>query len=181
MTDPLQYTAREFDAETGLYYYRARYYDPQTGRFLSEDPIGFHGGINKYVYALNDPTKYRDPGGLWPWDGYFKAKKLRDQTQADQQIYNMTSPFLTDPILMSQCQRAVDLALVNQLAYENLEIDAVLQGGMAIGLLAKYPQVISKPQDQMLDMFGQLRDANNRKIDSLLGQAALESPCGCNK
>ena len=40
------YTAREWDPEIGLYYYRARYYDPKIGRFISEDPIGFRGGVN---------------------------------------------------------------------------------------------------------------------------------------
>ena len=40
-------TGREFDKETGLYYYRARYYDPMEGRFISKDPIGFKGGINR--------------------------------------------------------------------------------------------------------------------------------------
>jgi len=49
------YTGREFDAETGLYYYRARYYDAAIGRFLQEDPIGFAGGINFYSYVLNAP------------------------------------------------------------------------------------------------------------------------------
>jgi RHS repeat-associated protein len=38
------YTGREWDPETGLYYYRARYFDPKIGRFISEDPIGFEGG-----------------------------------------------------------------------------------------------------------------------------------------
>jgi len=42
------YTGREWDKETGLYYYRARYYDPMDGRFISKDPIGFDGGINIY-------------------------------------------------------------------------------------------------------------------------------------
>src|SRR5580658_7134429 len=44
LANPFQYTGRESDQETGLYYDRARYYDPAAGRFLSEDPIGFHGG-----------------------------------------------------------------------------------------------------------------------------------------
>jgi RHS repeat-associated protein len=44
-TNSYTYTGREFDG-LGLYYYRARYYDPATGRFLSEDPTGFAGGIN---------------------------------------------------------------------------------------------------------------------------------------
>jgi RHS repeat-associated protein len=56
--------AREFDQETGLYYYRARYYDPQPGRFLSEDPIKFQGGTNFYRYSLNSPVTFSDPFGL---------------------------------------------------------------------------------------------------------------------
>jgi RHS repeat-associated protein len=42
---PLRFTGRELDAEAGLYYYRACYYDPEIGRFLSEDPLGFEGGM----------------------------------------------------------------------------------------------------------------------------------------
>jgi RHS repeat-associated protein len=59
-----QYTGRDFDQETGLYYYRARYYDPQEGRFLSDDPITFDGGINFYAYAQNNPVTFIDPSGL---------------------------------------------------------------------------------------------------------------------
>ncbi|HEV2147522.1 MAG TPA: RHS repeat-associated core domain-containing protein [Longimicrobiaceae bacterium] len=62
--NPLRFTAREYDAETGLYYYRARYYDPALARFISEDPIGLEGGINPYAYAGNDPVNFTDPFGL---------------------------------------------------------------------------------------------------------------------
>lgn len=62
------YTGRELESELGLYYYRARYYDPATGRFLQQDP---HPGViekslavvNSYIYALNNPNKYLDPSG----------------------------------------------------------------------------------------------------------------------
>ena len=50
------FTGREWDSETGLYYYRARYYDPRIGRFISEDPIRFRGGMNFYSYVLNNPV-----------------------------------------------------------------------------------------------------------------------------
>jgi len=50
----------------GLLYMRARYYDPEVGRFISEDPMGFDGGdVNLYVYASNNPILYSDPLGLW--------------------------------------------------------------------------------------------------------------------
>ena len=59
------YTGREFDAETSLYYYRARYYDAVTGRFLSEDPIGFRASdSNLYRYVGANPISRRDPTGL---------------------------------------------------------------------------------------------------------------------
>jgi uncharacterized protein RhaS with RHS repeats len=54
--------------ETGLYYYRARYYDPSSGRFLSEDPMGFGGGGNFYTYVLNRPTQLTDSMGLTAQD-----------------------------------------------------------------------------------------------------------------
>ncbi|MEA3434830.1 MAG: RHS repeat-associated core domain-containing protein, partial [Thermodesulfobacteriota bacterium] len=60
----LKYTGREHDEELGLYYYRARYYDPDLGRFLTEDPIGFDGGINFYAYVGNNPINFNDPEGL---------------------------------------------------------------------------------------------------------------------
>jgi RHS repeat-associated protein len=58
-----QYTGRENDG-TGLYFYRARYYDPETSRFISEDPIGLAGGINGYAYVDGDPISNTDPEGL---------------------------------------------------------------------------------------------------------------------
>ena len=57
------YRGEQFDPDLGLYYLRARYYNPQIGRFLSEDPIGFAGGINKYVYVSDAPMDFDDPFG----------------------------------------------------------------------------------------------------------------------
>lgn len=59
----LQYTGREND-RTGLYYYRARYYDQVLKRFVSEDPIGLQGGSNLTAYVRGNPTNYVDPMGL---------------------------------------------------------------------------------------------------------------------
>ena len=64
VVNPFRYTARESDTETGLYYYRARYYDPSVGRFISEDPILFTGGIDFYPYVENNPIEFRDALGL---------------------------------------------------------------------------------------------------------------------
>jgi RHS repeat-associated protein len=60
----MRMAGREYDQEVGLYYNRARYYDPQLGRFLSEDPAGMAAGLNLYVYAGNDPINAQDPSGM---------------------------------------------------------------------------------------------------------------------
>jgi len=72
---PFGYAGREFDSETGLLYMRARYYSPKEGRFISEDPIGFKGGPNRFTYVSNNPVNWTDPFGLdkgwlsraWHW------------------------------------------------------------------------------------------------------------------
>ena len=62
-----RFTGREFDAESQLYYYRARYYDAGSGNFISEDPIGFlSGDLNLYRYVGANPVRFRDPEGLEP-------------------------------------------------------------------------------------------------------------------
>ncbi|MFZ5590188.1 MAG: RHS repeat-associated core domain-containing protein, partial [Pseudomonadota bacterium] len=58
------YTGREPDG-TGLIYYRARYYDPTIGRFISRDPAGMPDGVNRYAYVGNDPVNANDPSGLY--------------------------------------------------------------------------------------------------------------------
>lgn len=64
---PFTYTGREWDKETGLYYYRARYYDPMEGRFINEDPIPLknrtNNQLNSYTYAINNPINFNDPSG----------------------------------------------------------------------------------------------------------------------
>jgi RHS repeat-associated protein len=63
--DSFPRTGREFDTETSLYYYRARYYDENSGRFLSEDPAGFSSdSLNFYDYVSNNPLVFSDPSGL---------------------------------------------------------------------------------------------------------------------
>ncbi len=63
VTNPYGYTGKRLDRESGLMYYRARYYDPSIGRFASEDLIRFYDNVNYYNYANNNPMRYVDPDG----------------------------------------------------------------------------------------------------------------------
>jgi len=58
------------NATTNLYYYRARYYDPAGGRFLSEDPLRFRATINNYRYVSNNSVNLMDPMGLYQLKGF---------------------------------------------------------------------------------------------------------------
>ena len=75
-----RYTGRYLDAETGLYYYRARYYRPDFGRFLSPDPIGYAAGMNLYSYVSNNPINFTDPLGLMQVRGFETSDCSGDST-----------------------------------------------------------------------------------------------------
>jgi RHS repeat-associated protein len=111
-----QYTGREFDSETGIYEYRARYYDPTAGRFLSEDPLGFKAGVDFYRYVRNQPVNFADPSGLYQLQGFTPqgaaqmsiaigqlAAKLRSHpccidTKSRDRILDLLQPFGTGGI-----------------------------------------------------------------------------------
>ncbi|MEJ0025760.1 MAG: RHS repeat-associated core domain-containing protein [Rhizomicrobium sp.] len=69
-TIPFRYTGRYLDAETGLYYYRARYYSSAHGRFLQTDSIGYQADFNLYAYVRNDPSDKADPSGKDPFGNH---------------------------------------------------------------------------------------------------------------
>ena len=80
------------ESNSGLVYLRNRWYDPNVGRFLSRDPIGFQGGWNLYGYARNRPTVLRDPSGKFPWLGVVGA------LVADYVIKKYVAPWVREQI-----------------------------------------------------------------------------------
>ena len=92
LTNPFRYTGREFDTETNLYFYRARYFDQSVGRFLSEDPSSFFSGsLNFYEYVENSPLGFKDPNGLQAQGGAAPCcdkQKIKDGLRQLQQALN---------------------------------------------------------------------------------------------
>ena len=80
---PIRYPGQYYDRETGLHYNRHRYYDPETGRFISPDPIGLAGGLNLYSYAPNT-TGWSDPLGLTVRCPKKMPKRLKDEADRFQ-------------------------------------------------------------------------------------------------
>ncbi|MBU1864220.1 MAG: Ig-like domain repeat protein [Candidatus Omnitrophica bacterium] len=87
------FTGRRYDFETGLYYYRNRYYNPKLGRFLTPDPARFVDGPNMYTYVANNPVNYVDPLGLWWYEGGpFKSYAAYQEYLRKHRIVVITGP-----------------------------------------------------------------------------------------
>jgi RHS repeat-associated protein len=83
------FTGREWDPQIGLHYYRARYYDPMEGRFISKDPFGFRDGINLYAYVKNNPANKKDPSGLGDYPGTWDNGVVTNNTDHDITVIDM--------------------------------------------------------------------------------------------
>ncbi|SDP93599.1 RHS repeat-associated core domain-containing protein, partial [Paracidovorax cattleyae] len=89
----IRFQGQQFDAETGLHYNRFRYYDPMLGQYVTQDPIGLAGGVNKLIYPTN-PTSSKDPLGLKEEGGWLskifgwgeKASSIKDAAEAGQLV-----------------------------------------------------------------------------------------------
>ena len=89
------FTGQRYDAETGLYYFKNRYYSPALGRFLQPDPLVYSDSLNIYSYAVNDPLNMIDPLGLESCKN--KNKKKQDDCKDD--CWNQMIKYFEDNII----------------------------------------------------------------------------------
>jgi RHS repeat-associated protein len=114
---PYGFTGRERDA-SGLYYYRARYYLPAIGRFLTPDPIGLAGGVNPYSYVNSNPVNFRDPFGLVPGETGTNETipaALPETGESDSGSLDPTSEIILAGTLITLADRIFDLDSVEDL------------------------------------------------------------------
>jgi len=97
--NPLRYAGEYYDAETGTYYLRARYYDAAIGRFIGEDAL--QDGLNWYVYCANNPIMFIDPSGnsgILADGSYYITHPLDEQLLRLKQEYEVASAERRDAI-----------------------------------------------------------------------------------
>jgi len=161
LTNPFRYTGREFDTETGLYFYRARYFDPATGRFLSEDPIGFRGGLNLYQYVKNQPTRYVDPTGkaISSVDAAMEQAIARGDLAEIEELLQTVGDELS-PGMRQAAQAAVD----------NGGVDA--GGAKSARELVKHPKYLQRLEDELAGLRKQLCEAAQKARPNLQKEIA---------
>ncbi len=93
LLNPYTYTGQRLDSQTGLHYFRARYYDQATGRFTSRDPLGFTTGENLYGYVMNNPMNWRDPLGLYSGDDFLQDASNFSAGFGDAISFGLTQKF----------------------------------------------------------------------------------------
>ena len=140
---PYTYTAREWDDETGLYYYRARYYDPAIGRFITRDPIGFKGGMNLYSYVQNNPVNFKDAKGLSPAvdpnDPFQRYEPLEETIRKLKDYYRKKAR----RELVRKCVDKIDYAIWKSIAFK------LTLGWTAFSELAN-PTLLNEGEDEIL-------------------------------
>jgi len=130
------------DSESHLYYYRARYYDPALGRFLSADPIGFGGGdTNFYRYVENNPNRFRDPFGLQSYGNSGTCK---------QQELDKYWKSLSVGVPQNLCEKALKEG-TKKCDLDSIEFDDITVDDLPVKNMSEEDDAISRLLDEVFE------------------------------
>jgi RHS repeat-associated protein len=143
--NPWMFTGRQFDEESGMYYYRARVYDALKGRFLQRDPLGYIQGTNLYEYAKSNPQAFTDPKGTdTPDPKTVKALiddldsgnfEKRQKASLELEILALTNPSLRAMLRTAQRGQALELVQRLQQIIDTVDkVEADVKGGNGAAL-----------------------------------------------
>ncbi|WP_305076266.1 RHS repeat domain-containing protein, partial [Methylobacter sp. BlB1] len=130
--NPLRFQGQYWDADTGLHYNLNRYYDPQAGRFIHQDPIGLAGGVNLFQYAVN-PVNWIDPLGLTGKDCSNVAKSV--ETDKFGNVISRLPKSIQDQMTLDAAKRGEGIVKIDNLGdpkyarMQKMELETISNGG----------------------------------------------------
>ena len=158
------YTGRQYDPETGFYYYRNRFYSAELGRFPSRDPIGYNDGISLYQYVRSSPLSQLDPSGETC------SATVVSSPVVGLSNYRHTCIQVEDDVNQSSTDECGNPITVTKHRVRSIELD--VESAKRPGLLASGPVRIVK---DFADAMGHPELANNPKLS--WGIFISENPC----
>ena len=164
--DRYRFQGREWSSATGLVNFRARWYDPVTGRWLSKDPIGLSGGLNLYAFCGNDPIGFRDPFG-------WKKKKQKDEDNHKKENSIFDSNVVkvpTELVKTTMPEGALDVIKMSTMSAAVTAAKSVVQGAEAV------PDVVAvKSARGGISQIENMTDPSGATLSSEDGMKALEN------
>ncbi len=153
-TTPIGFQSKYHDTESGLYYYYHRYYDPNTGRFITEDPIGIAGGLNLYKAFGNNPVSYVDPWGLMPPSpGYYLSGYYRYWAKVRGAIKNKWDVFSKYSGCMINCMYGIKVCDKSKKPTKVAPIPNYLIGDLSTRAAMQYEFWLLSHHPEIIELF----------------------------
>lgn len=126
---PWIYSGKRFDAETGFYYFGRRYLDPQLGRWITKDPLGYADGLNLYAYVHNRPLTHIDPDGQFAFLIPIALSLAAEYTVPFAAVALQEAGYITAAAFLTGVVQGYNGSILEGSPLESLDANAALAGG----------------------------------------------------